>query len=161
MKSVVGLVPSDIRYILDRQKLSATSWLGDFDEEDVDQLETAVQHMGQQVQMEERRTFMGEFCDRPEDFKFSFIQRKCIRKVAQAVRDNGIGFFLKAQPTQLNTSNPTNLPDYYEDAPERETLIEKLVSSNFAKYEFKLELKQYSIKVIINLIISEASTKAK
>ena len=94
MKPVVGLVPPDIRLILDRQQLSATSWLGDFNEDDIGKLAMAVRRMGQNASMEERLKFMGEYADHPDKFELTFIQSKCILKIAQAIRDRGIGHFI-------------------------------------------------------------------
>ena len=137
MKPEIGLVPPDIKIILDKLKLSATTWLGDFSDEDIEELEKSVRVLGQKVDLEERNTFMEEYSACPETFRFNFVQKKCLRRISQAIRDRGIAFFIDQKiPTSNASLHPENV-DFYDDASERSALILKLVDSEWARYKLE------------------------
>lgn len=135
LKPEIGLVPPEIKTILDKQMLSATSWLGDFTEKDIEELQKSVREMGMKVGPEERRQFLGDYWTCPGDFQFTVFQKKCIRRIAQAISDRGIAFFIEPKRQDSNTHPDA---EFYQDPVDRNALIEKLIDSDFAKYELKL-----------------------
>lgn len=73
LKTVIGLVPPDIR--LNRRMLSATNWLGDFTDEDIEELPKSVCEMGLKAEPDERR-FMGDYWTDPHRTAFGISFEK-------------------------------------------------------------------------------------
>lgn len=74
LKTVIGLVPPDIR--LNRRMLSATNWLGDFTDEDIEELPKSVREMGLKAEPDERRRFMGDYWTDPHRTAFGISFEK-------------------------------------------------------------------------------------
>ncbi|XP_058454144.1 uncharacterized protein LOC131432091 isoform X2 [Malaya genurostris] len=101
MEVTIGLIPPLVINILDLHGLSATSWLANVTEGDIDALEIEMPNRGEKLVnravIENNKLkpeeYFGGFVDNPEEFTFSMAQRKCIQAIIAAVNKHGIHYF--------------------------------------------------------------------
>ena len=88
-KPDVGLVPQEIRAILDQCDLTGSAALGVLDKEDY------IKDLERTVTKRFAAIFPQEL--QPESFKFGLIQKAVLSAIAQAVSSNGIGRYMPTE----------------------------------------------------------------
>ncbi|XP_029711326.1 uncharacterized protein LOC115256631 [Aedes albopictus] len=104
MDETIGIVPVNVKNVVNVLELAATSWFGDFTICDVTALEASVCWKGGELWAKGARDgyykagYKEAYFDKSEDlrpFKFSIVEEKCLVAVAGAVKWYGHHYFTK------------------------------------------------------------------
>lgn len=115
MTDTVGCVDERIRFVLDTEKLSATHWLGDFEDEDIKLLEHKVRDM--ELAQFAKLNYKGE----QTSFKFNFIEMKCLKCIIAQIKQRGIPYFTKQDKAAGPSNNQT-----FDDPAQSATILQKI-----------------------------------
>ncbi|XP_029711166.1 uncharacterized protein LOC115256564 [Aedes albopictus] len=98
MDETIGIVPVNVKNVVNVLELAATSWLGDFTDDDVSALEALVCWKGGELWTQGGKDayYEGGVLEMGEDFRsfeFSNVEKKWLVAVAGAVKRYGHDYF--------------------------------------------------------------------
>lgn len=100
MDEKIGVVPENVKTVVNLLELVGTSWLGDITAADVSDLEEQVCRFGKHLckvddnDDDDMENALG-FEDGLRSFKFTMIEKKSLVAVAGAVKQYGVHYFTK------------------------------------------------------------------
>lgn len=106
MEEVIGLVPENVKNIVNLLELTATSWLGDMTTMDeIMSLEGDIRRSGKWRLLRHHPRgnavdYFEQYFDELDQFKFMRVEIKCIAAIAGAVKLYGVHYF-----TEVTTLN--------------------------------------------------------
>lgn len=140
METTVGLVPPLVKNIFDVKGLTATSWLGELTHDDVDTLQlewrtTGVKNIEREIRDGNKGMYdyFGTYHDMPSEFEFSMAERKCIQAIANAVKKEGIQYYIGFNDSQIETSEQS---EKSIDTSAENAVLASRIWKHFSKYDY-------------------------
>lgn len=119
MTETVGCIDERIQLLLDFKQLSATHWLGEFDDDDIKKLEQDVRNMP-------TAEFNKLNCEGEQaSFSFNFIELKCLKCIISQINQKGIPYFIK----QENSGDSPITIQAVDDPNEKAVIIQKIITN--------------------------------